>query len=190
MSANFIHAMRAERNARITIWNLNFHRRGSKFTCFLPENGGLWFHVWNESFPYYCSRMQKSQIKRVGPSMNLFYFSSPCLTAWIESSLLRENTPCVRQNTLSSFGRVHRENTIPLVSMPFIYRSPHFLIGEITMGRLIARGTIKRELLGDCRFNYARIVFRDIVFLRCQNWRGKRIIVTRNYEKKFLVFEI
>lgn len=162
MGANFIHAY--ERNARIIIWNLNFHRRSSKFS-FLPMED--YDFTRNESFPYYCSRMQKSKIKRVGPSTNLFFFFflSTFNSAWIESSLLRENTPCVRQNTLSSFDRVHRENTIPLVSVPFIYRSPHSLFGEInTMGRLIARGTIK--LLGDCRFNYARIIFS-----RCQNWR-------------------
>lgn len=63
------------------------------------------------------------------------------------------------------------------------------------MGRLIARGTIKRELLGDCRSNYARIIFRD----RFPSLPELKRIVTTNYGitkrsnlkyKKFINFKI
>lgn len=163
MGANFIHAY--ERNARIIIWNLNFHRRNSKFS-FLPMED-YDFTRETKVFHIIVRGCKSRKLNALGHPRTFFSFFSLLTfnSAWIESSLLRENTPCVRQNTLSSFDRVHRENTIPLVSVPFIYRSPHSLLGEInTMGRLIARGTIK--LLGDCRFNYARIIFS-----RCQNWR-------------------
>lgn len=102
------------------------------------------------------------------------FFFSPRLTAHGSNHLscvrihrVSDKTPsppsiaCIVKIRFLSY--IIRLYIIRFLSVPFIYRSPHSLFGEInTMGRLIARGTIK--LLGDCRFNYARIIFS-----RCQN---------------------